>query len=832
MQNLIGQSLGQYHIIEKLGEGGMATVYRAFDTRLERDVAIKIIRPEKGTSEKFIKRFQREARALAALNHKNIIPIIDFGDHEGVPYLVMPFIPGGTLKPKLGAPIPYDVAARMLIPVAGALGYAHAHGIVHRDIKPSNILLTESGDPMLSDFGVAKMLEMEETADLTGTGVGVGTPEYMSPEQTLGGAVDGRADEYSLGVVFYEMVTGRKPYQADTPLAVAIKQNTEPLPNPRNFIPILPTQVEYVILKSLAKEPANRYQTLEQFQKALLDLAEGTARQPKKKFKEPANNKSKGTQRWMVPALIGVLVLGAAAFAGFRSGWIQKIMGGNPDEVSAIGTSTPAVQQAQATFSPQAITPTQIPIHDEVVKISMPDFLAGSQVTYTEGFSSTTPDGWDISSFTEIGNNSLTLKGNNYTGGVTFSKRNLQDYQGILLAFQCSPDTEAEIFFQSGTWVTRGMRRWGIYCNTVVQGMIEPDVYQDEGNFVGESFIGNLVSEPDKWYALLLTLGGDGEFIARVWDPENPNLYTELRQSFGSEWDNKSWHLGIGASTGSISITNFQILNLRTSVYIPTATPTLTPTATPKPDISSLTIGASLTDPGGMEMMLVPAGEFMMGSAEGVGDEDEHPQHTVYLDAFWMDKTEVTVAMYKKCLDAGGCENQSYQYSSGVSLDYVGTGDEEYYPATYVSHDEAAQYCAWVGERLPSEAEWEKAAIGNNQTLYPWGDNEPDNSLANFNSNIGSAIRVGSYPAGASPYGILDLAGNVWEWTADKYQANYYQNSETNNPQGPTSENIVEYVLRGGSYKSKFVALRAQERSMDDEGVREDVGFRCVISAE
>jgi len=150
----------------------------------------------------------------------------------------MDYLPGGTLKQRLGKPIPWQEAARLLIPVAEALEYAHEHGIVHRDVKPSNILLTEKGQPMLTDFGIAKILESEETAELTGTGMGVGTPEYMAPEQTSSKSVDQRADIYSLGIVLYEMVTGRKPFIADTPLAVLFKQASEPLPRRDSSPPV------------------------------------------------------------------------------------------------------------------------------------------------------------------------------------------------------------------------------------------------------------------------------------------------------------------------------------------------------------------------------------------------------------------------------------------------------------------------------------------------------------------------------------------------------------------------------------------------------------------
>ena len=272
MVNIIGQSLGRYHIIEQLGEGGMATVYKAYDTRLERDVAVKVIRVDQfapAMLEQILKRFEREAKALARLTHPNIVHINDYGEQEGIPYLVMDFLPGGTLKPRLGQPIPWQEAARLLVPVADALGYAHEHGIIHRDVKPSNILLTDKGQPMLTDFGIAKILESEETQTLTATGVGIGTPEYMAPEQISSKSVDQRADIYALGIVFYEMLTGRRPFEADTPLAVLVKQANEPLPRPRQFCPDLPEAVELVLFKTLAKKPEDRYQSMDEVSKAL-----------------------------------------------------------------------------------------------------------------------------------------------------------------------------------------------------------------------------------------------------------------------------------------------------------------------------------------------------------------------------------------------------------------------------------------------------------------------------------------------------------------------------------------------------------------------------------
>jgi serine/threonine protein kinase len=279
MMNLIGQSIGRYHIVEQIGEGGMAIVYKAFDTHVERDVAIKFIRHEKilsSNSDRVLKRFKREAQSLAKLSHPNILTILDYGELDGQIFLVTEYLPAGTLKQRLGAPLHWAEAAKIILPIARALEYAQGKSILHRDIKPANILISPSGIPVLADFGIAKLLEIDETTELTHTGVGIGTPEYMAPEQSQGVTADHRSDIYSLGIVLYELVTGRKPFKADTPLAVLMKHANESLPRPKNFVSDLPGNVENVILKALEKKPANRYQTMSAFADALDKLVKSS----------------------------------------------------------------------------------------------------------------------------------------------------------------------------------------------------------------------------------------------------------------------------------------------------------------------------------------------------------------------------------------------------------------------------------------------------------------------------------------------------------------------------------------------------------------------------
>ncbi|MBN2386389.1 MAG: SUMF1/EgtB/PvdO family nonheme iron enzyme [Anaerolineales bacterium] len=672
MSDLIGQSLGRYHILEQLGEGGMATVYKAYDTRLERDVAVKVIRQSAFPSElldRVLSRFEREAQALARLSHPNILKVLDYGEYEGSPYLILEYIPGRTLK-SVRKPVPWQDAARLLLPVAGALTYAHAQGIIHRDVKPSNILMAQAGVPLLGDFGIAKILVSDsETISLTSTGMGVGTPEYMAPEQWTGRAVP-QSDVYSLGVVFYELVTGRKPYVADTPPAILLKQATEPLPRPTQFVPDLPEKVEKVLIKALSKQLEDRYPDMAAFEKALAGLLP----------------QSKGDDR---PAIDAVVL--------------------EQGEEPAVTSAT--VDQEDSQFT------------------------------------------------------------------------RLQEESSV-------PDSD--LFSTSGSVPAK--RTWWL------------------------------------WVAGFGSLAGVVCIISAV-----------LLIVFLNQGDDRTSQDPGHTPVGQLSSDPAALPSSTPEVGAPLPTATRTPIPAPG-------IGSTMTAPvDGMVLVYVPAGSFAMGSSSDYADEQ--PVHDVYLDAFWIDRTEVTNELFTLFVSETGrvtdAESLGWSWTynglnwdrtrgaywfqpDGPGSDLDGLGS---HPVVRVSWSDARAYCAWAGRRLPTEAEWEKAARGTDGRTYPWGSAAPTGGLLNFDELVGGTTPVGRYPGGASPYGALDMTGNVWEWVEDWYQESYYRSSPSSNPSGPGSGD--GRGMRGGSWMTDADWNRASFRGWGyAENAYWSTGFRCAVSAD
>ena len=269
-ENLSGRQFSGYEILNLIGHGGMASVYRARQTSMNRIVALKVLPRLFIQDDTYLQRFHREVEIVSQLEHRSIVPVHDHGEFEGQPYIVMRFMPAGSVDDLLASgSLESDTTLRIIEEVAPALDYAHSKGVLHRDLKPSNVLMDDNGDAYLTDFGIARLLgENKGGISITTRNV-VGTPAYMSPEQAQGKPLDSRSDIYSLGIMLFEMVTGQRPFQAETPYGVAVLQVTAPTPSARAINPQVSYRIEEVINRAMHKQPEQRYKSAEALAKAL-----------------------------------------------------------------------------------------------------------------------------------------------------------------------------------------------------------------------------------------------------------------------------------------------------------------------------------------------------------------------------------------------------------------------------------------------------------------------------------------------------------------------------------------------------------------------------------
>ena len=373
-----GQTLGPYRIIIQIGKGGMANVYKAYQPSVDRYVAIKVLPSQLAESKEFATRFQQEARIIAKLEHPHILPVFDYGESDGIAYFVMRYLEAGTLKEKMeaGRPLPLNEIDRIFNQLADALSYAHRHGIVHRDLKPANALIDSYGNIFLTDFGIAKLLE-SASPRLTQTDAIMGTPAYISPEQAQAQPVDQRSDIYSLGIILYEMVTGRVPFVADTPLAIIFKHVSDPLPLPSSIKPDIPASIEQVILKALAKDPRDRFSTAAEFAAAWKRALEE---------KEPARRAPEAISAPASPATTAP-VTRAAPRSRRPTGWVVGCLAGACLLLSVAGVFLLALNWQNLTSAdPATDVPTQIPTNVPLPTETIIPISAGS-VLLSDDFS-------------------------------------------------------------------------------------------------------------------------------------------------------------------------------------------------------------------------------------------------------------------------------------------------------------------------------------------------------------------------------------------------------------------------------------------------------------
>jgi len=348
---VIGELIaGRYELHELVGSGGMSNVFRAHDRLLERSVAIKVLHEQYSADEDYVERFRREARSVAQLAHPNIVTVIDRGEEDGRQYIVFEYVEGENLKGLLShGALPVDQALRYGLQIAGALDFAHKRGLVHRDVKPQNVLLTEEGEPKVTDFGIARSVDVQS---VTQSGTVLGTSDYIAPEQARGEQVDQRTDIYSLGVMLYELLTGEVPYSGDNFVAVAMQHLHDPVPSVLDRRRDVPVRLDLAVQRAMAKDPADRFESMEE----LIDELErcfgelGSDDEATRIVRPPRRQRATRPRRRfpVVPFLL--ILLAAAAVAGGA----YLFFGDSPDVpiVAEENPSGPVRLQAVGAFDP------------------------------------------------------------------------------------------------------------------------------------------------------------------------------------------------------------------------------------------------------------------------------------------------------------------------------------------------------------------------------------------------------------------------------------------------------------------------------------------------
>jgi formylglycine-generating enzyme required for sulfatase activity/predicted Ser/Thr protein kinase len=732
--------IGKYEIVEEIGRGGFAVVYKARDTSLDRIVALKVLHPQHTIDPKFIRRFRQEAQTAARLHHPHIVTIYEVGEEAGQHYIAMVFLPGRTLDKVVdGKPLPTDRAISITEQVADALDAIHEQGLVHRDVKPGNVMVDEAGQATLLDFGIVRAAEGTR---LTTTMTTLGTPEYMAPEQAeiAEGTpdIDWRADIYALGVVAYEMLVGQPPFTGRSPTAILHKHVYEQPPAPRTLNPDLPQEMEPVLLKALAKRPAQRYQS-------------------------------------------------AGAFA------------------RALREALAAAEQARQREAQLAETYTQLQ-----AAIASEDWAAAE--THCHAILALVPDYRDVPDLLDQAREAQAEQEEQLARLYQQAQTALQ--QGLWQEAQESCDN-IESLAGADYRDVRDLRR------QAVAGLQRAQTEQERQAGLAQLYERLQAAAAQEDWAEVLTLGGRIQALDPTYRDvarRTEKARRELRRSQRGPLPRWVWGVG-GVVVLGVIVLLVAFGGRWNDWFAQGPTP-----------------GATQVRPADeMVMVYVPAGEFEMGSTEE-GSDDERPVHTVALDAFWIDRTEVTNAQYALCVGDGVCDEVDFVNDA----DFNG-GD---YPVVGVSWYDAETYCKWVDARLPTEAEWEYAARGPENRVFPWGhdfdgtkvnycDANCEDDWADETVDDGYALTapVGSYPAGASWCGALDLAGNVWEWVADWYDGDYYERSPTHNSPGP--EEGDGKVLRGGSWGDVPDCVRGADRNMGLPDSRVDyVGFRCARGSE
>lgn len=825
-----------YRIVRKINQGGMSTVYLAVQVSVGRQVALKVMSPIFNADPVFSQRFQREANIVGQLSHPNIVSIYDIGCYKNLNYIAMDFLPGGTVHDRMreGNIGPAETL-RILKDVAKALDVAHEKGYVHRDIKPENILFRDDDTTVLSDFGVAKAIS--SASKVTNAGTVVGTPHYMSPEQSRGMTIDGRSDLYSLGIVFFEMLTGSVPFQGEESVAIAIKHLTSP-------IPTLPPQhsiYQHFLNRLLAKSPKERFQNGQEVVAAIESIEQTLAGNPNRRtpMTDPTDMNVMTLLRALVITSFAAIKFRVMQFAEtiFRWRWTpNRGFYAHPNaKVTEIRTEVDSNEEKRNTV---VSTRVRKAAHYEdiptkklglVTRAFMFMFVIGviwsaisvGLVRYNVATDKIFPSGLHetiITTASVVGEYADRALGRNTNKYATAPKQNnsvqiassainndhvLQESQTDInrnrLTNVENVDTENEDIKTNLTELEKNLEE---NSKPVIENN-EIDIAE-----VKEPATAENTNKPVSTYAFTVNpLPNDARIrILNIRERYRPGIELQSgRYSIEVSKDgyetHTAWHRVNGNLTLDIALS---------PIYQ-----------------SGDTIVDTLSDgSNGPEMIVLPTGRFNMGKQ---GVENASPVREVEINyALAFSKYEVTFAQFEKFLVA---TDKSVPDDSKW-----GRGSR---PIINVSWNDAVAYANWLSEtsgeqyRLPTESEWEFAARAGTEDDYWWGDDRPNTNAnckrgckSDYTSVFSSkSAPVGSFPA--NPFSIHDTAGNVAEWVMDCYQ-NHFSGAPVDG-KAVNNEECSERVLRGGAMDNNYRALYSHVREgKSPQTTSNTIGIRLV----